>query len=98
MHRVGVTHGNRNRRPPAPPASLARVGPSSPSSVPRASRVSAVPAGRGRESAALGGLLYSSRRSGASLSLLCLTRGEPADGNSGAARLEAARPWEVQTA
>src|ERR1700743_3162473 len=67
-------------------------------SLPSAVRVLAVTARPGQESADLGGLLYAFRRSGASLSLLCLTRGEAAAGNSGAARLEAARPWEVQMA
>src|ERR1700744_3045734 len=69
-----------------------------PDSLPSAVRVLAVTARPGQESADLGGLLYAFRRSGASLSLLCLTRGEAAAGNSGAARLEAARPWEVQMA
>jgi N-acetylglucosamine malate deacetylase 2 len=66
-----------------------------------------------QESADLGGLLHAFRRSGARLSLLCLTRGEGAarsggTGNAGpgnvstenasTGRLEAARPWEVQMA
>ena len=67
-------------------------------SLPSAVRVLAVTARPGQESAALGGLLYAVRRAGASLSLLCLTRGEAAAQNSGSARLEAARPWEVQMA
>jgi len=67
-------------------------------SLPSAVRVLAVTARPGQESAELGGLLYAFRRSGASLSLLCLTRGEAAALNSGTARLEAARPWEVQAA
>ncbi len=67
-------------------------------SLPSAVRVLAVTARPGQESADLGGLLYAFRRSGASLSLLCLTRGEAAARNSGNARLEAARPWEVQMA
>src|ERR1700750_343311 len=66
--------------------------------LPNAVHVLAVTACPGQESADLGGLLYAFRRSGASLSLLCLTRGEAAAGNSGAARLEAARPWGVQMA
>jgi LmbE family N-acetylglucosaminyl deacetylase len=61
-------------------------------------RVLAVTARPGQESADLGGLLYVFRRSGASLSLLCLTRGEAAAQNYSTARLEAARPWEVQMA
>jgi LmbE family N-acetylglucosaminyl deacetylase len=68
-------------------------------SLPSAVRVLAVTARPFQESADLGGLLYAFRRSGASLSLLCLTRGEGATPNSGnARRLEAARPWEVQMA
>lgn len=66
--------------------------------LPAAVRVLAVTARPGQESADLGGLVYAFRRSGASLSLLCLTRGEAAAQNSGTARLEAARPWEVQMA
>ena len=67
-------------------------------SLPSAVRVLAVTARPGQESADLGGLVYAFRRSGASLSLLCLTRGEAAARNSGTTRLEAARPWEVQMA
>src|SRR6201993_2092442 len=67
-------------------------------SLPSAVRVLAVTARPGQESADLGGLLYAFRRSGASLSLLCLTRGEAAAQNSGHAQRDAARPWEVQTA
>ena len=67
-------------------------------SLPAAVRVLAVTARPFQESADLGGLLYAFRRSGASLSLLCLTRGEAAAGNTGRSRLEAARPWEVQLA
>jgi LmbE family N-acetylglucosaminyl deacetylase len=67
-------------------------------SLPGGVRVLAVTARPGQESADLGGVLYAFRRSGASLSLLCLTRGEAATRNSGTARLEAARPWEVQIA
>jgi N-acetylglucosamine malate deacetylase 2 len=53
----------------------------------------------GQESAALGGLLYAFRRSGACLGLLCLTRGEASPLNSTwNARLEAVRPWELQLA
>ncbi|HEY6494692.1 MAG TPA: PIG-L family deacetylase [Trebonia sp.] len=69
-----------------------------PDSLPGAVRVLAVTARPGQEAADLGGLLYAFRRSGASLSLLCLTMGEVSSRNFGAARLEAARPWEVQTA
>src|SRR6201992_274305 len=69
-----------------------------PDSLPSAVRVLAVTARPGQESADLGGLLYAFRRCGASLSLLCLTRGAAAAGNSGAAPREAARPGEVQMA
>lgn len=67
-------------------------------SLPSAVHVLAVTARPGQESADLGGLLYAFRRSGASLSLLCLTQGEAGARNSGDARLEAARTWEVQMA
>ncbi len=63
--------------------------------LPAATAVLAVTARPGQESAELGGILLAFRRAGASLSLLCLTRGEAAAVNSGAARLEAVRPWEV---
>lgn len=66
--------------------------------LPRACSVLAVTARPGQESADLGGLLYAFRRAGASLGLLCLTRGEAAGQNSGSARLEAIRPWETQLA
>ncbi|HJZ36186.1 MAG TPA: PIG-L family deacetylase, partial [Solirubrobacterales bacterium] len=67
-------------------------------SPPRAASVLAVTARPGQESADLGGLLYTFRRAGASLSLLSLTRGEAAGQNSASARLEAVRPWETQLA
>lgn len=67
-------------------------------SLPSAVRVLAVTARPGQESAYLGGPLYAFRRSGASLSLLCLTLGETAAQSSGCTRLEAERPWEVQLA
>jgi N-acetylglucosamine malate deacetylase 2 len=67
-------------------------------SLPSAVRVLAVTARPGQESADLGGPLYAFRRSGTSLSLLCLTLGETAGQSSGRTRLEAARPWEVQMA
>lgn len=66
-------------------------------SPPGAVRVLAVTARPGQESADLGGLVYAFRRSGATLSLLCLTRGE-STGQDSRARLEATRPWEVQVA
>jgi LmbE family N-acetylglucosaminyl deacetylase len=65
--------------------------------LPAAASVLTVTARPGQESAELGGLLLAFRRAGARLSLLCLTRGEAAPG-SGAGRVEAVRPWEVQLA
>jgi N-acetylglucosamine malate deacetylase 2 len=65
--------------------------------LPAAATVLAVTARPGQESAELGGLLLAFRQAGASLSLLCLTRGE-ATPSAGTARLEAVRPWEVQLA
>jgi LmbE family N-acetylglucosaminyl deacetylase len=69
-----------------------------PDLLPSAVRVLAVTARPGQESTELGGLLYAFRRSGASLSLLCLTTGKASGPGSGNARLAAARPWEVQMA
>ena len=66
--------------------------------LPVAASVLAVTARPGQESEDLGGLLYAFRRAGASLSLLCLTRGEGATNNSVAAQLQAIRPWELQLA
>jgi LmbE family N-acetylglucosaminyl deacetylase len=66
--------------------------------LPLASSVLVVTARPGLESEDLGGLLYAFRRVGASLSLLCLTRGEGAAPNAAAGRLEAIRPWELQLA
>jgi len=66
--------------------------------LPSAARVLAVTARPGQESADLGGLLYAFRRSGASLSLLCLTHGEAAGQGADTAWVEAARPGEVQMA
>jgi hypothetical protein len=50
--------------------------------LPLAGNVLAVTARPGQESADLGGLLYAFRRTGASLALLCLTRGEASPLNS----------------
>jgi N-acetylglucosamine malate deacetylase 2 len=69
-----------------------------PGSLPSAVRVLAVTARPGQESVDLGGLLFAFRRSGADLSLLCLTHGEASEYNAGTARLEVSRPWEVQVA
>ncbi|MGH3251495.1 MAG: PIG-L family deacetylase, partial [Trebonia sp.] len=67
--------------------------------LPRAGSVLAVTARPGQESAELGGVLYAFRRAGASLALLCLTRGEASPLNSTrCSRLEAVRPWELQLA
>jgi N-acetylglucosamine malate deacetylase 2 len=75
-----------------PPAPAARQ-------LPPAGNVLVVTARPGQESADLGGLLYAFRRSGTSLALLCLTRGEASPLNSSwCARLEAVRPWELQLA
>lgn len=68
------------------------------SALPSAGTVLAVTARPGQESAELGGLLLAFRQAGASLSLLCLTRGEAAAASTGTVRLEAVRPWEVQLA
>jgi N-acetylglucosamine malate deacetylase 2 len=76
----------------APPASAAR-GP-----LPRAEKVLAVIARPGQESADLGALLYAFRRGGASLALLCVTRGEASPLNSTCERLETRRPWELLVA
>ena len=65
--------------------------------LPATATVLAVTARPGQESAELGGLLLAFRQAGASLSLLCLTRGEAAP-SAGTARPEAVRPWEVQLA
>jgi N-acetylglucosamine malate deacetylase 2 len=74
---------------PAAPAGLPLLG---------AGHVLVVTARPGQESADLGGLLYALRRGGASLGLLCLTRGEDSPLNATCARLEAVRPWELNLA
>jgi LmbE family N-acetylglucosaminyl deacetylase len=67
--------------------------------LPPAGSVLAVTARPGQESAHLGGPLYAFRCAGASLALLCLTRGEAPPLNSTlCGRLEAIRPWELQLA
>lgn len=66
--------------------------------LPTAGSVLAVMARPGQESEELGGLLQAFRGAGASLSLLCLTRGEASPRNSARVRLEAIRPWELQLA
>ena len=67
-------------------------------SLPPAGMVLAVIARPGQESAELGGLLYGFRRQGASLALLCLTRGEASPQNATCQRLETIRPFELQVA
>lgn len=82
-------------------AAASRAIPTAPADgpLPPAASVLAVTARPGQESADLGGLLYAFRRAGASLSLLCLTRGEASPLNSTlCTRLEAIRPWELQMA
>lgn len=66
--------------------------------VPRAERVLAVTTRPGPESADLGALLYTFRRSGAQVSLLSLTRGEASQFNSTIEPLHSARPWELLVA
>jgi N-acetylglucosamine malate deacetylase 2 len=78
--------------------SPSRAGASPAGTLPLALSVLAVTARPGLESEDLGGLLYAFRRVGATLSLLCLTRGEGGTRNAAAARLEAIRPWELQLA
>jgi N-acetylglucosamine malate deacetylase 2 len=68
------------------------------SPLPRTERVLAVIARPGQESASLGGLLYALRKTGASMSLLSLTRGEASELNSTPQPLSAVRPWELQLA
>lgn len=66
--------------------------------LPLPEKVLAVTARPGQESADLGGLLCTFRCTGASLALLCLTRGEASPLNSTCSLLEAIRPWELQLA
>jgi N-acetylglucosamine malate deacetylase 2 len=67
--------------------------------LPLAGSVLAVTARPGQESAELGGLVYAFRRTGARVSLLCLTRGEASPLNATrCARLAAVRPWELHMA
>ena len=76
------------------------MAPAAPSGLPLpgAGHVLVVTARPGQESADLGGLLYALRRGGASLGLLCLTRGEDSPLNATCARPEAIRPWELNLA
>lgn len=67
--------------------------------LPRAGSVLVVTARPAQEPADLGGLPYAFRRGGASLAMLCLTRGGASPLDSGwSARLEAIRLWEPQLA
>ncbi len=68
------------------------------SPLPAARQVLAVTARPGQESADIGGVLLAFRRAGASLALLCLTRGEASPLNSTCERLETIRPWELRVA
>jgi hypothetical protein len=67
-------------------------------SLPQARSVLAVTARPGPESADLGGLLCAFRRGGATIGVICLTRGEASPFNATCARLETVRPWELQLA
>lgn len=66
--------------------------------LPAAGVVLAVIARPGQESADLGAVLSAFRLHGASLAVLCLTRGEGSEVNSTCERLEVIRPWELQVA
>ena len=68
------------------------------SALPQARQVLAVTARPGQESVDLGALLHAFRQAGASLALLCLTRGEASPLNSTCERLETIRPWELRVA
>jgi N-acetylglucosamine malate deacetylase 2 len=81
-----------------PPSTETRPAAGAGGVLPLARVVLAVIARPGQESADLGSLLYSFRRQGASLALLCLTRGEASPQNSTAERLETIRPFELQVA
>lgn len=83
---------------PAPASLIMPAGPVG-RPLPRAGNVLVVTARPGPESADMGGVVYAFRHAGASLALLCLTRGEASLLNSTrSARLEAVRPWETQLA
>jgi N-acetylglucosamine malate deacetylase 2 len=82
------------------PAAASLMAPAAPYRIllPQPGNVLVVTARPGQESVDLGGLLYAFRRAGASLALLCLTRGEASPLNSTCTKLEAIRPWELQLA
>ena len=75
IHRPGWLPVDAN---PSADARLTRPAPAVPAAgpLPQAQTVLAVTARPGQESAELGGLLHAFRGTGASLALLCLTRGE----------------------
>jgi N-acetylglucosamine malate deacetylase 2 len=97
IHRVGWlpvdTQLSADARVTGPVPAVPAAGP-----LPQTQTVLAVTARPGQESAELGGLLHAFRGTGASLALLCLTRGEASPLNSTYQRLEAIRPWELQLA
>jgi N-acetylglucosamine malate deacetylase 2 len=84
--------------PHTPSAQDAPVAPTARGPLPRAEKVLAVIARPGQESVNLGALLYAFRKAGASLDLLCVTRGEASPLNSTCERLETRRPWELLVA
>ena len=85
---------------PSAPAPAIRAMPAAPvgEPLPEARRVLVVIARPGQESADLGALVYAFGRGGASLALLCLTRGEASSLNSTCEPLETVRLWELQVA
>jgi len=93
---AGIDHSPRGL-PPLRPAPAAPEPPAR-GPLPRAEKVLAVIARPGQESTDLGALLYAFRRGGASLVVLCVTRGEASPLNSTNERLETRRPWELLVA
>jgi len=97
IHRAGWlpvdAHPSADARVTGPVPAVPAAGP-----LPRAQTVLAVTARPGQESAELGGLLHAFHGTGASLALLCLTRGEASPLNSTYQPLAAIRPWELQLA
>ncbi len=85
---------------PSAPAPAIRAVPAAPvgEPLPEARKILVVIARPGQESADLGALLYAFGRRGASVALLCLTRGETSSLNSTCEPLETVRPWELQVA
>jgi LmbE family N-acetylglucosaminyl deacetylase len=97
IHRAGWlpedAHPSADARVTGPVPAVPAAGP-----LPRVQTVLAVTARPGQESAELGGLLHAFHGTGASLALLCLTRGEASPLNSTYQPLAAIRPWELQLA